>query len=173
MATKYEQIATKQLAPAFGQQQEALSSKIPAIQNLYQTLLTGLGGQRDAAVQGTNESQAGRGLLRSTITNDLQTGVQANYLQQEGQLRADELGQIGDIRGQLASSGIEQAQSISNLADMLEQRGLQTKQFNSDRSFQNRQLYIQKAEAKRQRSLQKKLADRQYKLDKQRVAGGF
>lgn len=149
MATRYIQAATKQLAPAYQTQINAAQSQIPAIQQLYQTLMQGLTGYQQTENQNILEGAGGRGLLRSTIPVDQQTvlgqqvlGKQAEYGMQQGQ-------QLGDIYKQIAGLNVDKAKGIADLGLNMQQNDLQQAQFKYTKQQGDRMYRLSKAAAQR------------------------
>lgn len=147
MATRFLEQATQQLDPYFQQQTQATQQQLPAIQQLYDTLLQGLEGQRQTETQNILESASQRGVLRSTLPVDLQTQLGAALLGQRGKLESQRAGDIAGVNKSLADIGLTRAQSISQLADALQSRDLQERDF----TFKQQQ------------------AERQFQLDQQRI----
>lgn len=147
MATRFLEQATQQLDPYFQQQTQATQQQLPAIQQLYDTLLSGLEGQRQTETQNILESASQRGVLRSTLPVDLQTQLGAAILGQRGKLESQRAGDIAGVNKSLADIGLTRAQSISQLADALQSRDLQERDF----TFKQQQ------------------AERQFQLDQQRI----
>jgi len=146
MATRFQEEAAAQLNPYFDQQQQAVQQQLPAIQQLYDTLLSGLEGQRQTETQNILESASQRGVLRSSMPVDLQTQLGAALLAQRGQLESQRAGDVANVNKSLADIGLQRSQSISSLADALQARDLQERQF---------QLQQQQAEREYQLSVQK------------------
>lgn len=154
MATLYEQQATQQLAPVFDQQQQAIQSQVPAIQNLYQTLTQGLNQQYtqnlNAGVQGIVEDASARGVLRSTLPVDARqalTGQLGSALQQSlGQLGANQAKDISGISMQLGDLGLKRASSIADLSRSLETQDLQRQQLEQQRIQDERNYQMQQQE---------------------------
>lgn len=153
MAERYVQAATQQLAPAYDQQATALQSKVPAIQQLYQSLMQGLQGQQSAGNLNILEGAGGRGLLRSTIPVDAQTQLGQSIVQQQGQYASQQAKELGDVQSQIAGLGVDRAGAISNLANALRQTAISKQQFE-----------FQKKQSNKDFALQKKLAAQQYQL---------
>lgn len=149
MATRYIQAASKQLTPAYATQINAAQSQIPAIQQLYQTLMQGLTGFQQTENQNILEGAGGRGLLNSTIPVDQQTvlgqqvlGKQAEYGMQQGQ-------QLGEIYNQIAGLNVNKAKDIAGLGLNMQQNALQQDQFNYTKQQSNRQYQLAKAAAQK------------------------
>lgn len=158
MATRFVQAATRQYAPVYRKQMQAYQAQIPALQQLYNNLLSGLTSQQKVGNQNLLEDSGARGLLRSTIPVDAQAGLAQEILQQRGQYSAEYANQLAGINQNIGQLGIDQVGAISGLAGDLESRNLALRQFNLDRSQTNRQF-----------RLDKQLSDRQYNLDKKAV----
>jgi len=148
MATRFQEAAQQQLNPFFQQQEKAVKQQLPAIQQLYNTLLTGLEGQRATETQNILEDASSRGVLRSTLPVDLQSQLGAALLAERGKLESQRAGDIANVNKSLSDIGLARTQSISQLADTLQQRDLQERQFQlqqqqADREFQLGQQKLQ------------------------------
>jgi hypothetical protein len=133
MATRFTEDAAAQLNPYFQQQETAVQQQLPAIQQLYDTLLQGLEGQRQTETQNILESASSRGVLRSSLPVDLQTQLGAALLAERGKLESQRAGDIAGVNKSLADIGLQRQQSISQLADALQSRDLQERQFQLQR----------------------------------------
>lgn len=167
------QAAQKQLNPAYQQQVGALQSQIPAIQQLYQALIQGLGQQQQVGNQNILEGASATGFLNSTRPVDQQAMLGQQILAQQGQYSAQQAKEIGDIYGQVAGLGTERANAIANLANSLQQTGLQNKQFSWQRQQDNRMYSLNKGIANKQYSLDKRTANQQYQLQLKAAKKGF
>lgn len=167
MATKFVKAATKQLAPVYGAQEKAISSQVPAIQNLYNTLIQGLeqssAQQLETGVTGIVEDASRRGVLRSTLPVDARQSLQAQLsqalLQGRGQLESQRAGDIAGINERLGSLRIQRTGNIADLARALETRDLEERQFRlqqlqakRDYELQKQQLAISRSNAARSSS---------------------
>lgn len=173
MATRFTEEATAQLAPVYDQQSQAISSQVPAIQNLYQTLIQGLQqqGQQQltAGVAGINEDASRRGILRSSLPTDARQSLQGQIsqalLQSQGQLGAQQAGDIANVNEKLGTLGVQRAGAITDLSRSLETRDLEERQF---------QFNIQQAkeQAERQRiqdEFNRQQAERSYQIEQQKL----
>ncbi len=151
MATRYVQQATKQLNPAYKTQIGALEGQLAPLENLYNTLVQGLGGMQEAGNLNILEDASSRGLLKSTIPVAGQAQLGAQILQQQGQYSTDYLQNVGQIRSDIAGVGVNRANDISQLAQALMQGALS-----------NQQLAYQKQQA-----------NRQYQINLQRARAGY
>lgn len=150
MATRFVQEATKALAPGYTAQQQAIESQVPAIQQLYQTLTTGLEGTRAAETQKILESAAARRLTRSSIPTDLQTALGQSILQQQGQLGAQQAGEIAKVRGQLGELGVQRQQAIQGLANQLYETDLRRQAQQFERQMAERKFQMERQNAERE-----------------------
>lgn len=160
MATQFQQQAEAQLNPLFNQQQQAIQSQIPSIQNLYDTLTKGLQGQYQqnlaSGVQGIVEDASARGVLRSTLPVDARqslTGQLGAALQQSlGELGARRAGDIAGVNTSLAQLGLQRASSIADLSRALETQDLERQRLAMDKQNAERQFQLeqQKLAAARQ-----------------------
>lgn len=149
MATYYSQQASNELSPGFNQQVGALQSQIPAIQQLYQTLLQGLQGQQQVGNQNILEDASARGLLHSTIPVEGQIQLGQQILGQQGQYAAQQAKDIGGIYSQIGGIRASQAQAIANLANSLQGNALQQQQINNQQAQADRQYQLDLAAARR------------------------
>lgn len=147
--------ATHQLAPAFEQQVTATQSKIQAIKQLYDALFQGLDTQQQQGNQNIYENTNDRGILKSTITGDLQTALAQSILGQKGQLAGKEAGEIAGVNTDVAGLQTNQAKAIADLANALQSSAFA-------QSNANAQLALQRQELAQKRAL----ANRQYALDR-------
>jgi hypothetical protein len=148
MANRFTEQASQELNPYFQQQESAVKQQLPAIQQLYDTLLQGLEGQRQTETQNILESASQRGVLRSTLPVDLQTQLGAVLLGERGKLESQRAGDVAGVNKSLADIGLTRAQSISSLADALQSRDLQERDFTlkqqqAERDFQLSQQRLQ------------------------------
>lgn len=158
MATKFIKQAQAQLNPVFNQQQQAIQSQIPSIENLYKTLSQGLQTNFDtqlaSGVQGISEDASARGVLRSTLPVDarqaLTTQLGSALQQGLGELGARRAGDIAGIRSSIADLGVRRASSIADLARGLETQDLERQQF----------------------AFQKQQAEREFQLAQQKLNSG-
>lgn len=162
MATYYTQEASNQLAPAYQQQVGALQSQVPAIQQLYQSLIQGLQGQQAVGNQNILENASGRGLLHSTIPVVGQQQLGQQILQQQGQYAAQQAKDISGVYSQIADVGIQQAQGIAGLANQLQGNALQQQQINNQQYQADRQYQLAVQTAQQQYQLALKAARRGY-----------
>lgn len=149
MATRFVQQATKALAPGYTAQQQAIESQVPAIQQLYQTLTTGLEGTRAAETQKILESASARGLTRSSIPTDLQTALGQSILQQQGQLGAQQAGEVAKVRTQLGELGVQRQQAIQALANQLYETDLRRQAQQFERQMAERKFQMERQNAER------------------------
>lgn len=153
MAIRYVQQAQNQLAPAYAQQIGALQGQIPAIQQLYNSLIQGLQGQQQVGNQNILENASARGVLHSTIPVQGQVQLGQQILGQQGQYAAQQAKDLGGIYSQIAGINTDQANSVAQLANQLAQTDLNNQQFS-----------YQKQQAARDYALQKQIAAQNYKL---------
>lgn len=137
MATKFVKQATQQLAPVYAKSEKAITSQVPAIQKLYDTLITGLQGQYntqlETGVQGIAEDASARGVARSTLPVDARTTLTTQLgqalLEGRGRLESQRMGDIAGINEKVASLRIQKTQSIQDLARALQAGDLSEREF--------------------------------------------
>lgn len=132
MATRFVDEATAQVAPVYQQQEEALKSQIPAIQQLYQTLFQGLEGQRATETQNILESAGARGVLRSSMPVDLQTQLGTALLAERSKLGAQQAQEIAGVNMKIGELNTQRLNAINQLADTLYNRDLAERKFQMD-----------------------------------------
>lgn len=170
MATQFQQQAEAQLNPLFNQQQQAIQSQIPSIQNLYNTLTQGLQTQYQqnlsSGVQGIVEDASARGVLRSTLPVDARqslTGQLGAALQQSlGELGAKRASDLAGVNQSLAQLGLQRASSIADLSRALETQDLERQRLamdrqNAEREFQLEQQKIAASQAAPQLSIEQEI----------------
>ena len=153
MATRYTEEATAQIAPLYDQQQQAISSQIPAIQQLYNTLMqglqTGYDTQLSTGVQGINEDASARGVLRSTLPNDSRAALTGQLgqalLEGRAQLGRQQAGDVAGINERLGSLGINRANAIAELSRSLESQDLDRQKFEYQKQLDQQQLQIERS----------------------------
>lgn len=146
MATRYVQQASKQLHPAYATSINAQKAQLPAIQQLYSTLVSGLEGQRQTETQNILESASQRGVLRSTMPVDLQASLGAALLAERGKLGSQQAQEEAAVRGNIGQLRIQRAQGIQELAGALQQRSLQERQFQLQKKQAERELALKREE---------------------------
>lgn len=151
MATRFIEQATQQLAPMYQQQEAALQSQVPAIQNLYQTLYQGLEGQRATETQNILESAGSRGVLRSSMPVDLQTQLGQALLAERSKLGAQEAQELSGVRSRIGELGIARTSAIQQLADSLHNQDLKERQFQAEQAANERNYQLQLASARSSR----------------------
>lgn len=155
MATRFYDQAAAQLNPVYQQSEQAIQGQLPAIQNLYSTLMQGLQGQFDTSLQsGTKsivEDASARGVLRSTLPVDarqaLTTQLSQALLQGRGELAAKQAGEEAGVRERLGSLQVQKAGGIADLARALETQDLERQKFEHQKAIDNQQLAIARAQA--------------------------
>lgn len=144
MAQRFIDQANAQLAPLYDQQVQAQQAQIPAIQNLYKSLLQGLEGTAATQTQNIVEDASRRGVLRSTLPVDSKQQLAGQILQQQGQFGAQEAKEIAGIQSNIGQINLSRATGIQQLADSLYQADL------SERKFQMEQQLASQAAAYKQ-----------------------
>ena len=150
MAQRFVDAATQQLAPVYDQQATAIQSQVPAIQNLYNTLVQGLQTQYDTqlntGVQQITEDASARGVLRSTLPVDarqaLTTQLGQALMTSRGELAAKQAGDIANVNEKLGTLGIQRATSIADLARALETDDLNRQKFEYQKQIDQQQLAL-------------------------------
>lgn len=128
-----------------------MGAQIPAIQQLYSTLMQGLESSGKAQNQQILESAGSRGLTRSSIPVDLQTGLAQSLTQERGKLGAQQAGDIANIQGKMGDLNIQRAQAIQSLADSLQGRDLKERDFQMQQQANERDFQMKQAAAAQSR----------------------
>lgn len=155
MATRFYDEASAQLNPVYQQAETAIGSQVPAIQNLYNTLIQGLQGQYDTSIaSGTKsivEDASARGVLRSTLPVDarqaLTTQLSQALLQGRAELGSKQASEIAGVNEKLSSLQIQRAGGIADLARSLETQDLDRQKFEHQKAIDNQQIAIARAQA--------------------------
>lgn len=147
MAERFVEQATAQLAPVYDQQVQTLQSQVPAIQQLYQSLMQGLEAQGKTQTQGILESSASRGLTRSSIPVDLQTTLAQTLMGEKSKLGAQQAQDIAGINMKVGDLGIQRAQAIQGLADTLYNRDMKEREFQMQQQAAERDFQMKQAAA--------------------------
>lgn len=151
MAQRFVEEASAQLAPVYDQQVQTLQSQVPAIQQLYQSLMQGLEAQGKTQTQGILESSAARGLTRSSIPVDLQTTLAQTLMGEKSKLGAQQAQDIAGINMKVGDLGIQRAQAIQGLADSLYGRDMKEREFQMQQQAQEREFQMKQAAAAQSR----------------------
>lgn len=140
-------------AQAYNPVQQGIQAQIPALQNLYTTLVQGLQAQNAAQQQNVLASAQQRGVASPGMAGDIAGQLGGALGQAQAQLGVDIAGGRAGIQSQLAqaladrgNAGITFAQSIqdSNIKKSEQQLALQK----AERDFQVAQVAEQTAQAK-------------------------
>lgn len=129
MAQRFVEQATKQLNPVYQKQIKAAQAQIPGIDQYFDTLVTGLEGQRQAETQNILESAGSRGVLRSTLPVDAQQELGKALLARRGEIDLERSQQMGAVNERVGQLGLQRLSAISELADSLQRRDLMERQF--------------------------------------------
>lgn len=130
MAQRYIDQAGQALAGTYGTEQNMIQSQLPAVAQLYQTLV---GALQDTGAQATGsvmESAARRGLNRGTLAEDLAAALAPNMAVGQAQLNVDRTAQDAEIAGNLATLGMGRLSSTQQLAGSLQDRELDAQKHN-------------------------------------------
>lgn len=155
MATRFQEQATQQLSPVYQQQETAIQSQLPAIQNLYKTLIEGLQGQYNQNLQtGTQEiveDASARGVLRSTLPVDARQALTASLGQAlmagRAQLGSQQAQDVAGINEKLGGLRVQKAGAIADLARSLESQDLEAQKFAYQQRLDAQQLALARQKA--------------------------
>jgi hypothetical protein len=148
VAQRFIDEATAQVAPLYQQQEQALQSQIPAIQQLYQTLYQGLEGQRASETQNILESASSRGVLRSTMPVDLQTQLGTALLAERSKLGSQQAQEIAGVNMKIGDLGLQKTSAINQIADTLYNRDLTERKFQMEQQMAAQQAAAAAASAR-------------------------
>lgn len=113
MATRWTEQGLAELNPVYSQERAALENQLPAISQLYQTLVAALE-QSGAASQSDILADASRrGINRSTLAAQTSQALAPSLAAGLGQLEVDRTGRTADVYGQL--SALEQGLAESGV----------------------------------------------------------
>lgn len=143
-AQVYYDQAAAQLNPGYDQQQTAIQSQIPAIQNLYSSLNQGLDSSARTESQNILEGASARGVLRSSLPTDLQTSLAQTTLQEKGKLAVQQAQDISGVNEKLGTLNINRVQSINDLAHALQAGDLSEREFQFKVEEANRNFELEK-----------------------------
>lgn len=144
MATRFQEQAERQLSSGFQEQRQAIQEQIPALEEMFQNLVSGLEQQKQTGVQEIAESAAQRGVARSTIPVDAEQDLQQEFLSQRGQLQSQQAQQIGNIRQQLGQLRTQETQATTNLASNLQEADIREREFELEKEQMQEELRIAK-----------------------------
>ena len=144
MASVYTDQATAQLAPVYDQQIKNVEGQLPAIESLYANLFKGLEGTAATQTQGIMEGAQQRGVLRSSLTTDLQTGLGEAIIAQKGQLGAQKAKEIAGINSQVGELNIQKVKSIQDLSQQLQAGALSEREYQFKVTEANRNYELEK-----------------------------
>ncbi len=116
--------------------------QLPAIQQLYTSLLGGLEQQGKTENQNILESASQRGVLRASLPVDLQTTLAQTLLGERGKLGAQQAQDVAGVNERLGSLQVQKVQGIQSLADTLYNRDLQERQFQMQQQQQQREYEL-------------------------------
>ena len=136
----------------FAQQEQAIQAQVPAVQQLFNNLVTGLDEQLRTETQNILESAGARGVLRSSLPVDLQIQLGQALLGERGRLEAQRAGQLADIQGRLGQLGIQRTTATSELARALQAADLQEREFELRRQQAERDFELRQREQAASRS---------------------
>lgn len=151
MATSFTRQANRQLGRSFNNVIRSQQRQLPAVNQKFDDLISGLGGLQKQQNLNALEDASARGVLRSTIPVDAQTNIAQGIVAQQGQLEGERLSEIGKINTGIAQTRLQKATSIADLVSALMDRAFRERQFNQD----------------------SKLADRQFRLDQEALNRGI
>lgn len=140
MATRYVEEAQNALKPVYAQEAAAVQNQLPAIAQLYQTLVGALQQSAGTATADTVASAQRRGVNRASLPGQITTALAPNLAVGEAQLGVDRAAQEAAIAGNLTDLGVNQMSSVQDLAGALQTQDINNQQFNQnmqalDRNF--------------------------------------
>lgn len=165
MAERYQQQANSALSQPYSSSNALITGQVPAIQKLYDSLLTGLTTQGANSTNEIVNSAEQRGVGRASLGADTSALLGQTIGQAGAQLGAQKAGDISANRVAGGELGVNKVNDISALASVLQEQDLANKQFQADKVAQDRaqQLQIQQA--------QQQAAARAAEMSKKEAAG--
>ena len=124
MATRWTEQGLAELNPVYSQERAALENQLPAISQLYQTLVAALE-QSGAASQSDILADASRrGINRSTLAAQTSQALAPSLASGLGQLEVDRTGRVADVYGQLSALEQGLAESGIGLGGQLQEQDI-------------------------------------------------
>lgn len=148
------QQAGQQLAPVYNQAQGQLAQQMPAIANLYQSLIQGLQGQTQAQVQNVVNSAAQRGVLSGQTQLNAQGALDQALAQQTGQLSAQQAQETAAAKFGIGKLNAQRQNDILNLANSLQDLSTTKKKAAMDRLQNERQHQLDMLQAQQNYNIQ-------------------
>ena len=148
MAERFTQQANSALSQPYSSSSAVITGQVPAIQKLYDSLLTGLTNQGTASTNEIVNSAEQRGVGRASLGADTSAMLGQTIGQQGAVLGAQKAGDISANRVAGGELGVNKVNDISALASVLQEQDLANQQFQLDKTTQDRdqQLRIQQAQ---------------------------
>lgn len=144
--------AAKIVAPTFNAAQSGIQAQIPALQNLYTSLMQGLQAQAGQQVQNVNQSAMQRGVYQQTTPMSTQDMLNQALMQSGAQMNVQRAQDVAGLQGQVGVSNMNRAQATVDQKGATEQVGL-AKQQNQlalqqlQQDYNVKQAQYQKAQA--------------------------
>ena len=148
MAERFTQQADSALSQPYSSSNAVITGQVPAIQKLYDSLLTGLTNQGTASTNEIVNSAEQRGVGRASLGADTSMALGQTINQQGAVLGAQKAGDISANRVAGGELGVNKVNDISALSSVLQEQDLANQQFQLDKTTQDRdqQLRIQQAQ---------------------------
>ena len=132
MAQRFLDQATAQIAPVYDQQIQQAQAQIPALQQLYQSLLGGLEASSQQQIQTGSqnivEDASRRGVLRSTLPVDARTSLESSIgaalAESKGQLGLRQMQDIAGIQERVGGLQAQRVSAINQIANQLYEQDL-------------------------------------------------
>jgi hypothetical protein len=126
-------------APALNQ----IQGQIPAVQNLYNSLLTGLQGQAQNQISNVAQSAAQRGVSSYGVNQGAQDTLTQALLFNQGQLGAQQAQQVAGLQGELGKARVSKGQATYDLANSLQAQNLESQSNQIKMTDMQRQAQLQ------------------------------
>lgn len=114
--------ATSQLAPVYNPAVQQIQGQIPAVQQLYNSLIQGLQTQGGTQLSNVLTSADQRGVSRASLASDTQDALNGAIAQQQAPLGVQQASDVAVLQGQVGTTNVARAQAIGNLNDTLQQQ---------------------------------------------------
>lgn len=120
----------------------AIQSQVPAIQQLYQSLIGGLQAQSQTQIGNVVNSAAQRGVSSAGITQGAQQALGDTLALQSAQLGSQQAQDVAGLQQQVGKANVGRASAISDLATALQKQNIENQTNQSTMSNLERQYAL-------------------------------
>jgi hypothetical protein len=173
--------ANQELAAIYNPAIQGIQSQAPAVQNLYQTLMTGLAAQTAQQNQALAQSAQARGVAGGMINQNVSGMLNEALALEQARLGAQRASDVAGIQGQVAQAGVQRAQAAGQLAGTINtqniearqnqykmadiERTAQMEQLQNQRSFEIQRAQYERAQAEASRARAEQAASQAAEMD--------